>query len=126
MTFWRNSARQPPRTNQYNIIMAKSKKITFHNIIMELRNKHELDDKYDLDYFIGDDLEPNPYDDYYSVTSFGANEGIYTDFYVLRESDSKREHIATAKTLFESDEAYMKMCELGGKVSLMLRKMSVV
>ena len=106
--------------------MAKSKKITFHNILMELRNKHEIDDKYDLDYFISNDLEPKPYDDYYSVTSFGANEGIYTDFYVLRESDGKREHIATAKTLFETDEAYMKMCELGGKVSLMLRKMSVV
>lgn len=106
--------------------MAKSKKITFQNILMELRNKHELDEKYDLDYFIGDDLEPKPYDDYYSATSFGANEGIYTDFYVLRESDGKREHIATAKTLFATDEAYMKMCELGGKVSLILRKMSVV
>lgn len=106
--------------------MAKKKKITFHDILMGLREKHELDDKYELDYFIGDDLGPKPYDDYYSATAFGANEGIYTDFYVLRESDGKREHIATAKTLSESDEAYMKMCELGGKVSLMLRKISVV
>lgn len=104
--------------------MAKKKKITFCNIFNEFYHKYEED--YKLDYFSGyDEIEPKPYDDYYAITTFGGSEGIYTSFYVQREADGSEERIAVAKTLSESDEAYLKMHELAAKVCLELRKKSV-
>lgn len=78
------------------------KKTTFTDILRELEKVHKLDEEYGLDYFSispGEAIEPKPYDDFFSITKFGSNEGIYTTFYVLRESDGSKEWIATAKTL---------------------------
>lgn len=47
----------------------------------------------------------------YSITEFGA-EGIYTNFYVEDRKNRETYHIATAKTLLESNEALAKMYEM--------------
>lgn len=104
--------------------MKKEKKITFIDIVNKLCKEHNYENEYGLDYFLPDRCnpqEPNPYDDFYSVTKFGGSEGIYTSFYVVRE-DGHSEYIAAAKTLCETDEAYIKMHELGARVCLELRK----
>lgn len=95
-------------------------------MVIRLRKEFPFEEEYGLDYFISDDKEPKPYDLFYSTTKFGNCEGIYTDFYVVREADQTPVHIATAKTLFDSDEAYIKMHELGAKVSLELSKMTTI
>lgn len=102
--------------------MAK-KRITFLDIFHNLNKAHGYDNEYCLDYFHGDrDKEPKPYDDYYTITRFGACEGIYTDFYVQREADESKEHIATAKTLNEDDLSFIRMHELAAKVITDLRR----
>ena len=99
----------------------------FNDVVNALRKEHNYEREYGLDYFSDglDEVEPKPYDDFFSVTTFGSNEGIYTGIYVIREADRKEEKIALAKTLAESEEAYIKMHELGAKVCLELREMTI-
>ena len=104
--------------------MEKTKKLTFFEILETLKETKDYVNKYSLDYLLantGKELEPNQCDEFYSITNYGSCEGIYTDFYVVRE-DGQRTHIATAKTLDESDTAYIKMHELGALLSLELMK----
>lgn len=106
----------------------KKKNPKFSDIIRELRTTHDYETKYELDYFSGSpgaDLFPLPYDDFYAVTTFGSCEGIYTDFFVVWNDNSEKAKIACAKTLYEDDEAFIKMHELGALVSLELRKISI-
>lgn len=108
--------------------MKMKKNTKFCDIIRELRRTHDYETAYQLDYFSGSpgaDIYPLPNDDFYAITTFGCNEGIYTEFFVAREASPKRLRIAIAKTLDESDEAFIKMHELGGKVALELRKLSI-
>lgn len=104
----------------------EKKEKSFSDVIRELIKEKDYEYEYLLDYFIGDRrICPKPYDDYFTITRFGGCEGIYTSFYVERESDGKHELIATAKNLGDSDADFMKMHELGTKVVLELRKMSI-
>lgn len=101
--------------------------ITFMDVFCELNKAHDYERAYDLDYLSGDDdAEPMPYDDFYAITRFGGSEGIYVDFYVEREEDSSKEHIATAKTLIEDDSHFIKMHELAAKVVLELIRLQAL
>lgn len=51
-----------------------------------------------------------------SKTTFGGCEGIYSDFYIVR--DGKEERFATAKTLEESDDAFVDMSVMAARVCL--------
>lgn len=94
-------------------------KVTFSKIVCDLCKENDYEKAYELDYFSGhDDVEPMPYDLYYSVTRHGGSEGIYTHFYAQRESDQSKQWIATAKTLWEDDTHYIKMHELAAKVCI--------
>ena len=55
-----------------------------------------------------------------SETDFGGCEGIYTDFYLRIEGEPRR-HIATAKSLRDADEDYVKMHEFAARVCLAIR-----
>lgn len=97
------------------------------DIFHDINKAHGYDNEYCLDYFSGDQYrEPKPYDDYYATTRFGACEGIYVDFYVMREEDGAKEHIATAKTLNEDDASFIKMHELAAKAILELRRIQTI
>ncbi len=104
--------------------MARNKKRTFLHVIANIAEKHGYENEYLLDYFTGVEwLEPLQYDDYYAIVKYWSSEGIYADFYVVREADGGKMHIATAKTLNESEQSYIRMHELAAKVSLELRKL---
>ena len=106
--------------------MAKRKR-TFMDIFHDINKAHGYDNEYEIDYFSGDDRrEPKQYDDYYATTRFGACEGIYTDFFVMREEDGAKEHIATAKTLNEDNASFIKMHELAAKAILELRRIQTI
>lgn len=100
---------------------------TFMDVFYELNKAHDYERVYELDYLSGDDdKEPKSYDDFYAITSFGGCEGIYIDFYVVREDDGLKEHIATAKTLIEDDRQFIKMHELAAKAILELRRLQTI
>ena len=52
----------------------------------------------------------------YSTTTFGSNEGIYTDFWIKDSRRKWRYCLLTAKTLHRSKDAFMKMNEMAGNV----------
>ncbi len=56
-----------------------------------------------------------------SETDFGGCEGIYTDFYT-RTEDGKRRPVFVAKTLYDSDDAYIAMHEFAALVCLIIRR----
>lgn len=97
------------------------------DIFHDINKAQGYDNEYCLDYFSGDeDKEPKSYDDYYAIVQFGACEGIYVDFYVMREEDGAKEHIATVKILNEDDASFIKMHELAAKVVLELRRIQTI
>jgi len=72
-----------------------------------------------LDYFI-----PEAYNnmeitseefDTFTITDFGSNEGIYTDFFIEFRG-KERISLLTAKTLGTSEENYVKMHEMAAHV----------
>lgn len=76
-----------------------------------------------LDYFttsIYQDDKDEPIEDIewniVSETDFGGSEGIYTDFCVWK--NGKRNHVWTAKTLYDGKDDYVKMHEFGARVCL--------
>lgn len=52
----------------------------------------------------------------YSITDFGLCEGIYTDFYIEDRERRWKYNLLTAKTLRESEDAFIKMHEMAGYV----------
>ena len=56
--------------------------------------------------------------DFYSVTKFGGSEGIYTDFYIRSNYVDEPKNVITAKTLSESDDAFIRMNIMGAKICL--------
>ena len=51
-------------------------------------------------------------------TNFGDSEGIYID--IVLESDKRRTHFATGKTLAEDADAFFRMSRIAAECSLML------
>lgn len=52
----------------------------------------------------------------YSITEFGSNEGIYTVFYIEDYYGKWKYRLLTAKTLSQTEDAFVKMNEMAGYV----------
>lgn len=52
----------------------------------------------------------------YSITEFGSCEGIYTVFYIEDCEEKWKYRLLTAKTLSQSEDAFIKMHEMSGYV----------
>ena len=84
-----------------------------------------FDKKLGLDYFspsYDDEREiKSECFDMYSITDFGSNEGIYTDFFIEYQGQ-KRIRIMTAKTLSTDKDAYVGMSVMGASVCFSFHK----
>lgn len=94
----------------------------FLNEVKDLAMKQNVEYMDNLDYFDVLCIEGNNKLDnsdfcIVSKTTFGGNEGIYADFYIAR--CGKEAHFATAKTLEESDDAFLGMSVMAAKVCLL-------
>ncbi len=76
-------------------------------------------DKACLDYFIPEQLDEREIVsegfDSFSITTFGCNEGIYTDF-CIEYRGKERISLLIAKTLWGNEEHYVKMHEMAAHV----------
>lgn len=85
----------------------------------------DWDNKACLDYHIPehhDERELTSEDfEIFSITTFGTTEGIYTDFYIKYYGKEKIS-LLTAKTLHESEEAYIKMHEMAAHICYKFNK----
>lgn len=94
--------------------------IDLGKVIFEFMQSGGWANKADLDYFSTDSFDDTEIksEDFsmFSITKFGSNEGIYTTFYIEFEG-KKRIRLLTAKTLGESEKAFVKMHEMAAHVS---------
>lgn len=95
-------------------------------VVKEKRYPESLFD-YALPSTKNKDVEINTiYFDVVSVVSFGTSEGIYLDLYIQGEYNSDcadgRIHLATYKTLYETDIAYITTGVYGCEFCLAARK----
>lgn len=95
-------------------------------VIFDLLSQHLKDnDMYPDEYFIdsSDNYAVNNGNvfesDFYCHTNFGGSEGVYIDIY-QRDQNGKRVNFATAKTLDEGGDAFIKMSRIAAECSLML------
>lgn len=94
-------------------------------ILYDFIKDEDWENKACLDYYIPEHndvkeiLKSNFH--IYSITDFGFCEGIYTDFYLEDYDKKERLHLLTAKTLHESEEAFVKMHEMAAYICFKLR-----
>ena len=95
--------------------------LDFLNVLKKFAKEQNVEALDSLDYFDvllieGEKKLDTP--DFYIVskTAFGGCEGIYSDFYIVW--NGKEERFATAKTLEESDDAFLAMSLMAAKVCL--------
>lgn len=95
------------------------------NILYGFINDGDWEDKACLDYYIPDHYNKrtilNENFRIYSITEFGLCEGIYTDFYIEDRERNIKFHLLTAKTLRESEEAFIKMHSMAAYVCYKFR-----
>ena len=96
----------------------------FLDIIKKIAEEKKVEFLDQLDYIIsgnysGTEIKTDEFT-VQSVTDFGCNEGIYSDFYLKRGYEKIQ--IFTAKTLSESPEAFIKMHILAANLCLIARE----
>ncbi|HCA31039.1 MAG TPA: hypothetical protein DEP23_16540 [Ruminococcaceae bacterium] len=93
----------------------------FDMLEAHLKSKNLLPDEYFLfssENFEGNNGELPDYMTAICHTNFGASEGIYID--IVLESEKRRTHFATGKTLKENTDAFFQMSRIAAECSLMM------
>lgn len=96
----------------------------FLDIIKEIAEEKKVEYLDQLDYIIsgsysGTEIKTNEFT-VQSITDFGCNEGIYSDFFL--KYGYEKIQIFTAKTLRESSEDYVKMHILAANICLIAKE----
>jgi len=97
----------------------------FQNLVEKIAKENEVEGFEILEYFDSSALQRDEEIlsiefDCISKTDFGGSEGIYSGFYFRENGEEKR--FAVAKTLYNTDEAYIKMSLFAAKICLTVRK----
>lgn len=98
----------------------------FFTIVTNIAKERKIDFLDKLDYIDGHSWEePDEITERFaitSVTTFGGSEGIYSDFILYNDYYNNGIHFATAKTLYESGEAFVRMSTMAANICMIARE----
>lgn len=102
----------------------------FFSIILDIAKERNVDFIDCLDYAEAcnwiekgqDEITDYSEQDIVSITRYGGSEGIYSDFISLRFGGEKDIHFATAKTLYDSKDAFLRMSAMAANICLIARE----